>query len=73
MKARQCEDVTNQLGQNERALSEFNGHIVCEAPNNNLSRWVRYGTSRRWDQCCHAVPKGTKLAPFRVLRSEKYH
>ncbi len=40
LKARQCEDVTNQLGQNETALSQFSGHIVCEAPNNNLSRYV---------------------------------
>eukprot|EP00095_Tigriopus_kingsejongensis_P008981 maker-scaffold570_size134912-snap-gene-0.9 protein:Tk08981 transcript:maker-scaffold570_size134912-snap-gene-0.9-mRNA-1 annotation:"phospholipid-transporting atpase id" len=39
LKARQSEEVTNQLGQNENALSQFNGHIVCEPPNNNLSRF----------------------------------
>ncbi|XP_059080985.1 phospholipid-transporting ATPase ID-like isoform X6 [Tigriopus californicus] len=39
LKARQSEELTNQLGQNENALSQFNGHIVCEAPNNNLSRF----------------------------------
>lgn len=40
LKSRQCLEGTNQLGQNEHALSHFNGHIVCEPPNNNLSRFA---------------------------------
>ena len=39
LKSRQCEEPTNQLGEDEQALSKFNGHIVCEPPNNNLSRF----------------------------------
>lgn len=31
--------MTNALGDNELELSQFNGHIVCEAPNNNLSKF----------------------------------
>jgi magnesium-transporting ATPase (P-type) len=30
---------TSDLGQEERLLGEFNGEILCEAPNNNLSRF----------------------------------
>jgi hypothetical protein len=40
LKARQClEDTNRHLGQNEHALSQFNGQIHCEPPNNNLSRY----------------------------------
>ena len=27
------------MGDNEKELSQFNGHIKCEPPNNNLSRF----------------------------------
>ena len=29
----------NLLGEDEKALSQFNGHIICEPPNNNLSKF----------------------------------
>ena len=31
--------MTNAIGDNEKELSQFNGHIKCEPPNNNLSRF----------------------------------
>ena len=39
LKSRQCEEATNEMGDNEVALSQFNGHIICEPPNSNLSRF----------------------------------
>jgi len=39
LKVKQCLDPTNALGEDEKSLSQFNGHIICEAPNNNLSRF----------------------------------
>ena len=39
LKVKQCLDVTNVLGEDEKSLSQFNGHIICEAPNNNLSKF----------------------------------
>ncbi len=39
LKARQCEEETNRMGEDEQELSKFDGHIVCEPPNNNLSRY----------------------------------
>ena len=39
LKTRQCDEVTNAIGDNEKELSQFNGHIKCEPPNNNLSRF----------------------------------
>jgi hypothetical protein len=38
LKVKQCLDETNALGEDERSLSEFCGHILCEPPNNNLGR-----------------------------------
>ena len=37
LKAKSCDVATNQLGEDETALSHFNGRIICEPPNNNLS------------------------------------
>ena len=31
--------MTNAIGDNEKELSQFNGHIKCEPPNNNLARF----------------------------------
>ena len=39
LKTRQCDEATNSMGDNEKELSEFKGHIKCEPPNNNLSRF----------------------------------
>ena len=39
LKVKQCLDSTNVLGEDEKSLSQFNGHIVCEPPNNNLSKF----------------------------------
>ena len=39
LKVKQCLDVTNVLGEDEKSLSQFNGHIICEPPNNNLSKF----------------------------------
>ena len=39
MKVKQCLDKTNALGEDEKSLSQFNGHIICEPPNNNLSKF----------------------------------
>ena len=36
LKVKQCLDVTNSMGEDESSLSQFSGHILCEAPNNNL-------------------------------------
>ena len=36
---KQCLDKTNALGEDEKSLSQFNGHIICEPPNNNLSKF----------------------------------
>ena len=36
LKVKQCLDVTNALGEDEKSLSQFSGHILCEPPNNNL-------------------------------------
>lgn len=39
LKVKQCLDVTNVLGEDEKSLSQFDGHIICEPPNNNLSKF----------------------------------
>ena len=39
LKVKQCLDTTNLLGEDEKSLSQFNGHIICEPPNNNLSKF----------------------------------
>jgi len=39
LKVKQCLDKTNALGEDEKSLSQFNGHIICEPPNNNLSKF----------------------------------
>ena len=39
LKCRQCDDTTNQFGEDEAALSAFNARIICEPPNSNLSRY----------------------------------
>ena len=38
-KVKQCLDVTNAMGEDEKSLCEFNGHVVCEPPNNNLGQY----------------------------------
>ena len=38
LKVKQCLDVTNALGEDEKSLSQFSGHILCEPPNNNLGK-----------------------------------
>ena len=40
IKVKQCLDVTNAMGEDEKSLCEFNGHVVCEPPNNNLGLYV---------------------------------
>ena len=63
LKARQCDEVTNKtLGQNEHALSEFHGHIVCEAPNNNLSRFEGKLT---WDGGRRTIPVDNEKMLYR--------
>ena len=39
LKTRQCDEATNAMAENEKDLSQFNGHIKSEPPNNNLSRF----------------------------------
>jgi len=39
LKVKQCLDVTNALGEDEKSMSEFDGHVICEAPNNNLAKF----------------------------------
>jgi len=39
LKVKQCLEATNVLGEDEKSLSHFNGHIICEPPNNNLSKF----------------------------------
>jgi len=39
LKVKQCLDVTNALGEDEKSLSQFSGHILCEPPNNNLAKF----------------------------------
>jgi hypothetical protein len=47
LKVKQCLDDTNALGEDERSLSEFCGHILCEPPNNNLGREGRWSSKRK--------------------------
>jgi len=69
LKSRQCEDATNQLGQNEAALSQFNGHIICEPPNNNLSRFE--GTLS-WEGKTYALDNDSILLRGAVLRNTNW-
>lgn len=54
LKSRQSEEATNQMGEDEVALSQFNGHIICEPPNSNLSRFE--GTME-WEGRKYAIGK----------------
>ena len=42
------------MGEDEVALSQFNGHIICEPPNSNLSRFE--GTME-WEGRKYAIGK----------------
>lgn len=39
LKAKQCLNETSEMGQDNEQLSQFNGEIVCEPPNNILNRF----------------------------------
>ena len=57
------------LGQNEAALSQFNGHVVCEAPNNNLSRFE--GTLS-WEGNTYALDNERILLRGAILRNTRW-
>ena len=39
LKVKNCLEETNTLGEDLRSLSEFEGQVICEPPNNNLSKF----------------------------------
>ena len=53
------------MGEDEVALSQFNGHIICEPPNSNLSRFE--GTME-WEGRKYAIGKITKIKAKISLR-----
>jgi len=66
LKVKQCLDATNVLGEDERNLSQFNGHIICEAPNNNLNKFE--GTMT-WNQQKFSLDNEKVLLRGAVLRN----
>jgi len=66
LKSRQSEEATNQMGEDEVALSQFNGHIICEPPNSNLSRFE--GTME-WEGRKYAIDNDQILLRGAVLRN----
>ena len=66
MKPKQCEEATNQLGQDEVALSQFKGHVICEPPNSILSRFE--GTME-WEGRKYAIDNDQILLRGAVLRN----
>ena len=69
LKSRQCEEATNQMGEDEVALSHFNGHIICEAPNSNLSRFE--GTME-WEGRKYAIDNDQILLRGAMLRNTEW-
>ncbi len=69
LKSRLCEEATNALGQNEAALSQFNGHVVCEPPNNNLSRFEGKLT---WEGQTYALDNERILLRGAILRNTRW-
>ena len=66
LKSRQSEEATNEMGEDEVALSQFNGHIICEPPNSNLSRFE--GTME-WEGRKYAIDNDQILLRGAVLRN----
>jgi len=66
LKVKQCLDVTNALGEDEHSLSKFDGHIICEPPNNNLSKFE--GTLS-WNQVKYPIDNEKILLRGAVLRN----
>ena len=65
LKVKQCLDVTNSMGEDESSLSQFSGHIICEAPNNNLGILSGYMNILR--NICHLPSFYSVKMPFCTL------
>ncbi|CAB4068348.1 E7.6.2.1 [Lepeophtheirus salmonis] len=65
LKSRQCVETTSLLGDDVERLSKFNGHILCEPPNNNLSRFE--GTLT-WEGKKHPLDNEKLLLRGAILR-----
>ena len=66
LKSRLCNEDTNAMGQDNEVLGKFNGHIVCEAPNNNLSK---FQGSLTWNGQKYALDNDHLLLRGTVLRN----
>ena len=66
LKSRQSEESTNQMGEDEVALSQFNGHITCEPPNSNLSR---FEGAMEWEGRKYGIDNDQILLRGAVLRN----
>ncbi|XP_040573208.1 probable phospholipid-transporting ATPase IM isoform X4 [Lepeophtheirus salmonis] len=66
LKSRQCVETTSLLGDDVERLSKFNGHILCEPPNNNLSRFE--GTLT-WEGKKHPLDNEKLLLRGAILRN----
>ena len=57
------------MGQDEAALSQFKGHVICEPPNSNLSRFE--GTME-WEGRKYAIDNDQILLRGAVLRNTNW-
>jgi len=66
LKSRVCVEECNAMGQDNEVLGKFDGHIVCEAPNNNLST---FKGSLNWHGHQYPLDNDQMLLRGTVLRN----
>lgn len=69
LKAKQCLNETVEMGQDPELLTQFNGEIVCEPPNNILNR---FDGTLIWNNQRYAVDNDKILLRGCVLRNTQW-
>lgn len=69
LKAKQCLNETSEMGENHELLSQFNGEIVCEPPNNILNR---FDGTLIWNNQRYSVDNDKILLRGCVLRNSQW-
>lgn len=69
LKAKQCLSETSDMSQDHELLSQFNGEIVCEPPNNILNK---YDGTLIWNNQRYALDNDKLLLRGCVLRNTQW-
>lgn len=69
LKAKQCLNETSEMGENHNLLSQFNGEIVCEPPNNILNR---FDGTLIWNNQRYSIDNDKILLRGCVLRNTQW-